>query len=466
MSDLAAWNGSMRLDAPTLLVVTVILTFMVGILFLLSWSQARQMRALAIWGVAHLVGGVGSALLSLRGLIPGPLSIGVANALITGAYGLIWMGTRAFEGRSLRPWTVAACVGLWCGACLVPDFYTSMAARIVLASSLAGGFCFATAALIWRGRSEPLVSRYPATILLVVYGLMYATRVPMAILDGAALGNVTLLPTPAFAILACLGMVLTVALAFVLMALTKERAEHLQRRAATVDSLTGIANRRAFVAQAEAVLNQRPPNAALLLFDLDHFKRVNDSHGHAVGDAVLVAFCQTAGGLMPPGTIFGRMGGEEFASLFMDIADAPARADLIRRAVAHLTIPGAPDLRISVSIGLTMTQACGHGLDALMRTADAALYTAKRNGRNRVECAPSGPATPRPVAALLDADHHGVRSAQGVHHRDPGEAGPLGTPHGLAPSPARHGQAIDHPGEGWHAAKRLEGENRIRRAVR
>lgn len=454
----------MRLDAPTLLAVTVILTFLVGILFLLSWSQARQMRALAIWGVAHLVGGVGSALMSLRGIIPGVLSIALANALVAGAYGLIWMGTRAFEGRSLRAWTVVSCVALWCTACLVPDFYTSLAARIVLASALAGGFCFATAALIWHGRTEPLVSRYPATILLVAYGLMYAVRIPMAILERPNPGNAPLLPTPALAFLACLGMVLTLALAFVFMALTKERAEHLQRLAATVDPLTGIANRRAFVEQAEALLSRRPPNAALLLFDLDHFKRVNDSHGHAVGDAVLVAFCQTAGALMPPGTIFGRMGGEEFAGLFTNIADATARADLIRRAVADLAIPAAPDLRISVSIGLTTTRACGHGLDALMRMADAALYDAKHKGRNRVEIARGSPTASG--AALLDADHDGIGRPGGVHHRDPGEAGALGSPRGLAPGAPSHGQAIDHPGQGGHAAGRLEGEARVRRAVR
>jgi diguanylate cyclase (GGDEF)-like protein len=456
----------MRLDAPTLLLVTVILTFLVGILFLLSWSQARQMRALAIWGIAHLGGSVGSALLALRGAIPDLLSIALANVLIIGGYGLIWMGTRAFEGRSLHPWTVVAGIGLWCGACLIPDFYASMAARIVLASTLAGGFCFATAALIWRGRTEPLVSRYPAVILLLVYALIYAVRIPVAILDRSQIVGGALLPTPTLAILACLGMLMTVALAFVLMALTKERAEHLQRRAAALDPLTGIANRRAFVAEAEAALNLRPPNAALLLFDLDHFKRINDSYGHAVGDGVLVGFCHAAGALMPPGTIFGRMGGEEFACLFTDLADAPARADMIRRAIACLTVPAWPKLNVSVSIGLATTRACGHDLDDLMRAADVALYAAKRNGRNRVDCAHPASKAARYDAALFDADHHGVGSPGGIHHRDPGEAGPLGAPYRLTPGADRHGQAIDHPGQGWNAADGLEGEPALRRVAR
>ncbi|WP_245435868.1 hypothetical protein [Methylobacterium sp. V23] len=99
----------MLLDAPTLLLVTVILTFMVGSLFLLSWSQARHVHALAIWGVAHITGAMASALLSLRGIIPDWVSIGVANGVMIGAYGLIWTGTRAFEGRRacLAPITVS-----------------------------------------------------------------------------------------------------------------------------------------------------------------------------------------------------------------------------------------------------------------------------------------------------------------------------------------------------------------------
>ena len=92
----------MLLDATTLLLVTTILTSMVGSLFLLSWSQTRHVHALAIWGVAHLAGAAGSALLGLRGVIPDWISIVVANGVMIAAYGLIWTGTRAFEGRAPR----------------------------------------------------------------------------------------------------------------------------------------------------------------------------------------------------------------------------------------------------------------------------------------------------------------------------------------------------------------------------
>jgi diguanylate cyclase (GGDEF)-like protein len=460
----------MRLDAPTLLLVTVILTFTVGILFLLSWSQARRMHALAIWGLAHLVGGVGSALLALRGLISDPLSIGLANALIIGAYGMIWNGILAFEGRRLRPRPVILCVALWSGACLVPDFFASVPARIVLASGMAASFCFAMAALIWKKRTEPLVSRYPAVFLLLAYGGMYAVRVPMALLIPPQPVGVHPLQTSAFAILACLGMLFTLALAFVFMALTKERAERLQRLAADTDPLTGIASRRAFVAEAQSALSRSNRTATLLLFDLDHFKRINDTYGHAVGDAVLVGFCHTAGALVPPGTIFGRMGGEEFACLLTGTEDARARAEMVRRAVASLAVPTLPDLHVSVSVGLATTEACGHDLDGLMRAADAALYAAKRNGRNRVESGGPGGSVPAPDGGLLDPHHDGIGSPAGVHHRDASEAGAFGAPRGLAPGTAGDGQAVDHPGQGWNTAQSLEGEARtefrVRRAAR
>ena len=102
----------MRLDVPTLFLTTVAVTFMVGVLFLLSWSQTRRERALAIWGIAHLVGSGASCLLGLRGAIPDWVSIGLGNAVMIGAYGLIWTGTRAFEERSARFVPIALAIGL------------------------------------------------------------------------------------------------------------------------------------------------------------------------------------------------------------------------------------------------------------------------------------------------------------------------------------------------------------------
>ena len=396
----------MLLDATTLLLVTTILTSMVGSLFLLSWSQTRHVHALAIWGVAHLAGAAGSALLGLRGVIPDWISIIVANGVMIAAYGLIWTGTRAFEGRAPRWMPIGVAVALWSGGCLIPAFYESLPARVIVASSLAGGFCFVAAREFWRGRAEPLVSRYPGMALLMLYALAYWIRVPLALLAPPQAGP-NLLQTPWLTILCLVGMLFTLAIAFVFMSLTKERAEHLQRVAADTDALTGILSRRAFVARAEAILAARSaarsPAVTLLLFDLDHFKRINDAYGHAVGDGVLVGFCHTMEALLPDDALFGRMGGEEFACLLTGVTpdQALVQAEFLRAAVTRISVPELPQLTVSVSIGLAAAQAArarARGastgepwtgrLDELLRRADAALYEAKRNGRDRSEIAP------------------------------------------------------------------------------
>lgn len=384
----------MRLDVPTLFLTTVAVTFMVGVLYLLSWSQTRRERALAIWGIAHLVGSGASCLLGLRGAIPDPVSIGLGNAVMIGAYGLIWSGVRAFEGRRTHlGWAVAGGL-VWSAACLVPAFYTSVAARIILASTTAGLYCALGAWTIWRGRGEPLISRYPAIVLLGSYAAVYWVRIPLAM----AFPPPVLAPlsdSPWLAILCFVGTLYSVAIAFVLMALTKERAEREQRLAAETDALTGIANRRAFVARAEACLAARP--AALLLLDLDHFKTINDRFGHSVGDAVLTAFCHAAAPMLPRNAVFGRLGGEEFACLLPETgAGLAARfAESVRGSVGRIAHPDYPDLRVGVSVGIA-AGAAGGDLDDLLRRADGALYGAKRNGRDQVRVeAPPNPSVVR-----------------------------------------------------------------------
>lgn len=382
----------MRLDITTLLLVTFVLTFLVGVLFLLSWVQARQTRALAIWGVAHLLGAVASGGLALRGVIPDWISIGLANAVMIAAYGLIWSGVRAFEGRSLGLTVAMSGSATFAVACLVPSFYASIEARVVLASAIATAFCAASAFEIWHGRAERLVSRYPAVVLLGAYGLCYAIRIPAALVAPFPRGP-DALQSPWVAILCFAAMLFTIALAFTFMALTKERAELAQRLAASCDPLTGIANRRAFVSGAEAILAQPLPSA-LLLFDLDHFKQVNDTYGHAVGDGVLVGFCALGRAMLPKDAVFGRLGGEEFACLFPARSPDPAFLEIARleaarfgRAFAALRLPALPRLRVSVSIGVAVSTPGTEGFDALMRRADLALYRAKHNGRSRTELA-------------------------------------------------------------------------------
>ncbi|ACL59042.1 GGDEF domain-containing protein [Methylobacterium nodulans] len=383
----------MILDAPTLMAVTVFVALIVGMLFLLSWGQARRTQALAVWGLAHLIGAGGSALLCGRGVIPDWLSIGLANTLLLLAYGMIWSGARSFEGRRTAPTALMAAPALWIAACLVPAFYESVTARVILASSAASVLCLLCAHEFWRGRPEPLVSRGPAILLLASQAALYAVRIPASLVFPVPAVNPV--ASPWVAVLCFAALLYMVAIAFLFMALAKERLEWEQRLSALTDPLTGVVNRRGLEERASVLLASG--RATLLLFDLDHFKRINDTFGHGIGDAVLVGFCTLARTLLPPQAVFGRLGGEEFACVLPGDSAAEPIAETIRHALAGMRAECIPNLRVTVSVGAARGEA---GLDALLERADRALYRAKRLGRDRVVW--DGPA-PRPVREISAA---------------------------------------------------------------
>jgi diguanylate cyclase (GGDEF)-like protein len=163
------------------------------------------------------------------------------------------------------------------------------------------------------------------------------------------------------------------------------------------DALTGVGNRRAFFERGEKLLYRsafdcRP--TVLLLFDLDGFKQVNDTFGHHVGDRVLTAFCGTATAALRPDDLFGRLGGEEFASLLphTSLDEGLAVAERIRSNFEATTLEvGANTLAATVSVGVAISIDSSRKLANIIKAADRALYRAKANGRNRVEHASGAP---------------------------------------------------------------------------
>lgn len=156
------------------------------------------------------------------------------------------------------------------------------------------------------------------------------------------------------------------------------------------DGLTGICNREHFVEQAERVLAygaRSDRGACVILFDLDHFKGVNDTYGHAVGDDVLKRAVDVCRRALHACDVFGRLGGEEFAVLLPDCSpsQARARAEQLRLSIAATSAtPARPDLVVTASFGIASTIQCGFELHRMLVVADAALYRAKRAGRNCV----------------------------------------------------------------------------------
>jgi diguanylate cyclase (GGDEF)-like protein len=164
---------------------------------------------------------------------------------------------------------------------------------------------------------------------------------------------------------------------------------------ATIDHLTGLLSRSAFSRRANALLDSRQQHAqglplTLMMLDIDHFKSINDRHGHAVGDQVLRQFARTLQDQLHDEELLARLGGEEFVVVLPGLAPERAEftAERLRRAVQDLHLAQGDDrLQITVSIGVAGCAAdeAAPSLDELLARADQALYRAKAQGRNRVE---------------------------------------------------------------------------------
>jgi two-component system cell cycle response regulator len=174
-----------------------------------------------------------------------------------------------------------------------------------------------------------------------------------------------------------------------------ERLIGLQRdliRLATTDPLTGLLNRRAFFERAEEAcrFERTAFGPSVVMFDIDHFKRVNDTYGHGIGDAVLRGVAQAVG---RGAVACGRIGGEEFAILLDGVGKAAAVefADVLRARIAAMRFEvGTVHFSITSSFGVA-ERVSGDSIDDLLKRADAALYEAKRAGRNRVVAEPVAP---------------------------------------------------------------------------
>jgi diguanylate cyclase (GGDEF)-like protein len=382
----------MNLDVNTLFLVTIYVEAILGLLLLFAWVQNTAITAVAWWGFAHLLRAASVMLFGLYGSVSDLISIDVANALLFTAFAVTWTGARVFDQRKPQPILLFGGAALWLVACRIPALST-WDVRVLLSSGIITAYTWATAYEFWRGRDEALVSRWPAIFMLFAHGALYLLRTPFGAMLPWLASSDQVFESVWMTVLSFEALLFTIAIAFIFLAMAKERTEHRHKTAALIDPLTGIANRRAFMQDGEAQLKRQatdPRPIAVMLLDLDNFKSINDRFGHAAGDRVLEIFAEVAGGCMRRIDLFGRLGGEEFAALMRDISRerALAMGEDIRTRFAEATrdVEGKP-VGATVSIGIVMSYDGALDLSALLAQADHALYRAKDCGRNRVEIA-------------------------------------------------------------------------------
>jgi len=385
----------MNLDVHTLFLVTIYVEAILGLLLLFVWAQNMALQAVCWWGFAHVIRLSSIALFGLYGSVPDLISIDLANALLFTAFAVTWTGARVFDGRPVEPVYLVTGAVLWLLICRLPMLADNIDARSLIASGIISAYTWLTAYEFWRGRDEPLVSRWPAVFMLFAHGALFLLRTPMfAVLPNMVVKD-EVFGSVWMTVLSSEALLFTISTAFILLAMAKERTELRHRTAAMVDPLTGIANRRAFLQEA-ALLTKRhignPRPTAVLLIDLDHFKSINDRFGHALGDSVLAIFADAARKSMRGSDLVGRLGGEEFAAMLFDTSrdKAVAVAERIRETFRQMAqeVDGRP-VGATVSIGLVHSLEATLDLANLLAQADQALYYAKEHGRNRVEIASS-----------------------------------------------------------------------------
>jgi diguanylate cyclase (GGDEF)-like protein len=381
----------MNLDVNTLFMVTIYVEAILGLLLLFAWAQNTQIHAVAWWGFAHLIRAASIVLFGMYDQAPDLITIDLANAMLFTAFAVTWTGARVFDGRPVEPVYLVTGAVIWLLVCRLPVLAEAIETRAMIASAIITAYTWLTAYEFWRGRGEALVSRWPAIFMLFAHGALFLLRTPL----------VTLLPwSPTnmygsvwLTVLSFEALLFTISIAFILLAMAKERTELRHRTAAMIDPLTGIANRRAFLHDAALMAkrhNTHPRPTAVLLIDLDHFKSINDRFGHALGDRVLEIFTDAAQQSIRATDLIGRLGGEEFAAILHDTNSekAVAASERMRETFARMAqnVDSRP-VCATVSIGLVHCEEAVLDIPELLAQADQALYFAKENGRNRVEVA-------------------------------------------------------------------------------
>ncbi|HZW26075.1 MAG TPA: GGDEF domain-containing protein [Gallionella sp.] len=380
----------MNLDPRTLLFALILANSLMALSLFVAASNGKQRDGTRLWAVAMLLETLTWMLVAARGAIPDAFSLVVANGLKAGAHALALAAICEFQRRSAPRWQyfVPVVLAMLMAALLADDirgrfawgglifgFQLVLIARVLLTDKET------RAGRAWRLLFGGLI------VMLLVLGLRAAAALSGYAEFAQPQNAIAPHPVQIVSFIAIMATVLVGSVGFILM--VKERTDREVLELAMTDSLTGIPNRRALMELSEHALARRGSSPmALMMIDVDHFKRINDTHGHPAGDAVLRQVARLLSGRLRGGDVLGRYGGEEFCVLAPDTDAEGARtlAESLRDIISFRPLhTERGELSVTVSIGVACCpDDSARELKDLLAEADAALYAAKEAGRNRV----------------------------------------------------------------------------------
>jgi diguanylate cyclase (GGDEF)-like protein len=382
----------MHLDTLTFMVSNTLITAFACLCVSGAWYQFHRVPALLWWAGAHGMNAIGLAMLVLGFALHNPVLLPIGGGLMTFAPALAWAGVRRFNGKAVPiPLLFAGLVAYLAVSILPIDIDHRKWVVTVQFGSWTVYLLLAVASL-WSNSEEKLPGRRALMILLSIHAIIFlggSFEELTGTYDASAPPDLLTW----FGIIHFESIFYAGGTAVVLIQMTRERKERKILECAQTDGLTGAVNRQAFFEGAERLLNRCSRDGSpysMVMFDLDHFKTINDTQGHQAGDRILMSFAKTVQNTLRPNDLFGRYGGEEFLVVLPDasIETAYVIAERVRKAFAddHKFFDGAP-LNATVSAGVaSIRTSCD--LNEIVASVDQAMYAAKHNGRNRVERAP------------------------------------------------------------------------------
>ncbi|MFK0383212.1 MULTISPECIES: GGDEF domain-containing protein [Rhizobium/Agrobacterium group] len=372
------------LDAKTGLFLWAAETLTLAVLLGTLWLHRPSRPHNLYFAAGFIATGTGTILIAMRGDIASFLSIEVGNTLTLAAFGFWLAGLMTFEQRKLAGW-IAIPALIWIAGMFLQPVRENMVSRILLYQGCAAIGYFMLAAIVLKKDAPNQGNRKALAAILVFQAVSSAITAFFVLPKDMSSSHAIPLTVP-LAFSSALGFTAIIMISAKIM---MEETERRLNRLAMTDHLTGVLNRRGLAEEFDRIKSRVPAAAShvvLTVFDIDHFKKINDRHGHQAGDAVLVHFCHLAAKIINERGLFVRMGGEEFALICA--ADDPAQAIIlaenIRMALCKSPILAeGQQIQVTVSAGIADSVIGEADLNKLLTEADRALYSAKKSGRNR-----------------------------------------------------------------------------------